>query len=83
NAADYFVNKLYNVTPINARKNFDSILVATDQRTYPQIKKMLNETESRIVKQGITSVWSSSGAFTYQESEKTVTVEGMLKTYLA
>ncbi|WP_458645697.1 TraE/TraK family type IV conjugative transfer system protein [Acinetobacter baumannii] len=44
---------------------------------------MLNETESRIVKQGITSVWSSSGAFTYQESEKTVTVEGMLKTYLA
>jgi conjugal transfer pilus assembly protein TraE len=83
NAADYFVNKLYNVTPINARKNFDSILVATDPRTYPQIKKMLNETETRIVKEGITSVWSSTGAFKYLESEKTVTVEGMLKTYLA
>ncbi|MFW1840543.1 TraE/TraK family type IV conjugative transfer system protein [Acinetobacter gyllenbergii] len=83
NAADYFVNKLYNVTPVNARKNFDSILVATDPRTYPQIKKMLNETETRIVKEGITSVWSSTGAFKYLESEKTVTVEGMLKTYLA
>lgn len=83
NAADYFVNKLYNVTPINARKNFDSILLATDPRTYPQIKKMLNETESRIVKEGITSVWSSNGAFKYLESEKTVTVEGVLKTYLA
>jgi conjugal transfer pilus assembly protein TraE len=81
--ADYFLNKFYNVTPMNAKKNFETILLATDPRTFPQMKKMLSESETRIVKQGITSVWSSSGVFKYEESEQSVTIEGYQKTFLA
>ncbi len=81
--ADYYINSFYNVTPVNVKGNFETLLEATDPRSYPQMKKILAEAEARIVKEGITSVWSSTGAFKYEEAEKSVTVEGYQKTYLA
>ncbi len=81
--ADYYINNFYNVTPVNVKGNFETLLEATDPRSYPQMKKILAEAEARIVKEGITSVWSSTGAFKYEEAEKSVTVEGYQKTYLA
>lgn len=81
--ADYYINNFYNVTPINVKGNFETLLEATDPQSYPKMKKILAEAEARIVKEGITSVWSSTGAFKYEEAEKSVTVEGYQKTYLA
>ncbi|WP_228303839.1 type IV conjugative transfer system protein TraE, partial [Acinetobacter baumannii] len=71
------------VTPINVSKNFEKILGITCEPSFPQIQKYLSQSEAQIKREGLTSVWSSSGAFTFQEADKAITIEGTRKTYLA
>ncbi|EPJ8737197.1 TraE/TraK family type IV conjugative transfer system protein, partial [Acinetobacter baumannii] len=81
--SNYVINYLFNVTPINVSKNFEKILGITCEPSFPQIQKYLSQSEAQIKREGLTSVWSSSGAFTFQEADKAVTIEGTRKTYLA
>ncbi|PJG65520.1 TraE/TraK family type IV conjugative transfer system protein [Acinetobacter seifertii] len=81
--SNYVINYLFNVTPINVSKNFEKILGITCEPSYPQIQKYLSQAEAQIKREGLTSVWSSSGAFNFLEADKAVTIEGSKKTYLA
>nr|MBD0118883.1 conjugal transfer protein TraE [Acinetobacter baumannii] len=81
--SNYVINYLFNVTPINVSKNFEKILGITCEPSFPQIQKYLSQSEAQIKREGLTSVWSSSGAFTFQEADKAITIEGTRKTYLA